>query len=152
MTTPSTSWKANVQADIDHGRATIKDLHPNAHNDVAPESIMSQADAKVFYPGLYSGNHESATDLQSPVEELTARGFGSATTHETQSAQGRGEYQRGRWRVVIAFPMQGGKNKANLTAGNGSQVGFAVWSGAKSQRGARKQFAGWIPFDIEAQG
>lgn len=142
-------WKANVQADLDDGRATIKDLFPNSYNDVVPESIMSEADAKVFSPGLYVGNHESLRDLRSPVEELTARGFGSATTHETQSAQGRGEYARGRWRVVIAFEMQGGNLKAKLTPGTASQAGFAVWSGSKQQRGARKQFAGWIPFDIE---
>jgi hypothetical protein len=143
-------WTASAQADLDHGRTGIGDLYPNAYNDVRPEELMDARAAEVFYPGRYSGNRAAQVDLKTPVEELTARGFGSATTHETQTADGRGVFVDGRWRVNIAFDMQGGKLKADLKPGRPSQLGLAVWSGSHGQRGARKQFAGWIAFDVEA--
>ena len=42
-----------------------------------------------------------------------------------------------------------GSNKAQVKAGEARPVAFAVWSGAKGQRGARKQYAQWVPMEME---
>jgi len=144
-------WKASWQWDVDHGRRTVKDIFPNMHNDVTPEGLLGEANSVVFYPGVFAGNSLSARERTSPIEELTAAGFGSLTTHEQQLATGRGVNERGRWRVVIAMPMDSGdRSKARVRPGARAPVAFAVWDGAKQNRGARKQYADWVPMEVEA--
>jgi DMSO reductase family type II enzyme heme b subunit len=121
------------------------------YNDVTPEGLMGDANALVFYPGVFAGNSMSARERKSPIEELTASGFGSLTTHEQQAANGRGVNDHGHWRVVIAMPMDSGDaTKARVRVGANIPVAFAVWSGEKKNRGARKQYANWVPMEVEA--
>lgn len=144
-------WKASWQSDVDTGQKTSKDIFPNIYNDVRPEQLMSVEQAKNWYPGWAVGNPMSQRDKKSPVEELVAVGFGTLTTHEEQEAVGRGVHDGRRWRVVIARPMKGkGTNKAEVAPGQTRQVAFAVWNGGQGQRGARKQYALWVPMDVEA--
>lgn len=144
-------WKASWQYDVDKGRRTVKDLFPNMHNDMTPEGVLGEANALVFYPGVFAGNSMSARERKSPIEELTAAGFGSLTTHQKQLAQGRGVNERGRWRVVLSMPMDSGDaTKATVRAGASTPVAFAVWNGEKGNRGARKQYANWVPMEVEA--
>lgn len=144
-------WKAAWQADIESGQKTSKDIFPNIYNDVRPEELMTVDQAKVFYPGWATGNPLSQRDKKSPVEELVAVGFGTLTTHQEQEATGKGVHDGKRWRVVIALPMKGkGTNKAQVTAGEARQVAFAVWNGGEGQRGSRKQYALWVPMQVEA--
>lgn len=142
-------WKGSWQADVDLGRQTVEDAFPNMYNDVRPEDLMGEDEAAVFYPGVYVGNSLSGRSRVSPVEELTAGGFGSLTTLEDQRASGRGVFGGGRWKVVMSIPMQGGKERANLAPGTTAQVAFAAWNGGHDNRGARKQWANWTPLAIE---
>lgn len=145
-------WKASWQADIDTGLKGVKDIFPNAFNDVFPEGLMGDEAARVFYPGIYVGNSLSWREKASPVEELVAEGFGSLTTQEEQRAVGRGVFSEGRWRVVIAIPMQGGEGQATLEPGSRTSVAFAAWNGGAGNRGARKQWGDWTPLEIEGTG
>jgi len=145
-------WKASWQADVDTGRKSVKDAFPNAFNDVVPEGLMGDEAARVFYPGIQAGNPLSQPERGTPVEELVAEGFGSLTTQEEQRAVGRGIFADGRWRVVIAVPMQGGDGQATLEPGGRTSVAFAVWNGGAANRGARKQWGDWTPIEIEGAG
>jgi len=144
-------WKASWQSDIDSGQKTSKDIWPNIYNDVRPEQLMPVDQAKNWYPGWAVGNPLSQRDKKSPVEELVAVGFGTLTTHKEQEAVGKGIHDRNRWRVVISMPMKGnGANKAQVTPGQTRQIAFAVWNGGEGQRGSRKQYALWVPMEVEA--
>ncbi len=144
-------WKASWQSDIDSGRKGVKNLFPNAYNDVLPETLMPVEQAKTFYPGWIKGNTLSQRERTSPVEELVARGFGSLTPHDKQQASGRGVHRSGRWSVVIALPMSSGDpTKAEVKAGETRKVAFAVWNGGEHQRGARKQYADWTTIEVQA--
>jgi hypothetical protein len=145
-------WKASWQADVDTGRKSVKDAFPNAFNDVVPEGLMGDEAARVFYPGIQVGNPLSQLERGTPVEELVAEGFGSLTTQEEQRAVGRGIFADGRWRVVIAVPMQGGEAQATLEPGGRTSVAFAVWNGGAGNRGARKHWGDWTPIEIEGAG
>ncbi|MBM4409831.1 MAG: twin-arginine translocation signal domain-containing protein [Chloroflexi bacterium] len=144
-------WKASWQSDLDSGQKTSKDIWPNIYNDVRPEQLMPVDQAKSWYPGWAVGNPLSQRDKKSPVEEMVAVGFGTLTTHKEQEAVGKGIHDRNRWRVVIAMPMKGnGANKAQVTPGQTRQIAFAVWDGGEDQRGSRKQYALWVPMEVEA--
>lgn len=144
-------WRASWQSDIDTGHKGVKDLFPNAYNDVTPEGLMPKDAATKFYPARVAGNRNAERERTSPVEELTAVGFGSLTSHDTQQAVGSGVHKSGRWQVVIAIPMNGtDKTKATVKAGETRNVAFAVWNGSKGQRGARKQYYPWTTIDVEA--
>jgi len=143
-------WKASWQADVDLGQRTVRDAFPNGFNDWIPEELMDPAAARVFYPGLAAGNPMSAVGKASPVEELVAEGFGTLTHQAEQRATGRGVFADGRWRVALQVPMAGGGTTATLVPGTVSQAAFAVWNGAGQNRGARKHYAAWVPFTIEA--
>lgn len=144
-------WKASWQYDVDKGRRTVKDLFPNMYNDVTPEGLLGEANSLVFYPGVFAGNSMSARERKSPIEELIASGFGSLTTHEKQVANGKGVNVKGRWYVVLSMPMDSGDaTKAKVQPGTSSPVAFAVWNGQKQNRGARKQYANWVPMEVEA--
>ncbi len=144
-------WKASWQYDVDKGRRTVKDLFPNMYNDVTPEGLLGEANSLVFYPGVFAGNSMSARERKSPIEELVASGFGSLTTHEKQQANGKGVNEKGRWRVVLSVPMDSGDaTKSKVRAGASVPVAFAAWNGTRQNRGARKQYANWVPMEVEA--
>lgn len=146
-------WRASEQKDVDAGRQMVKDVYPNSFNDSVPEQWMPVEQAKAFYPAWAVGNPLAQRDKKSPVEELVAVGFGTLTEHKEQEADGKGVHDGRRWRVVIRKPLKGtGTQKAVITPGETRGVAFAVWSGSKGQRGARKQYALWTPMQIEAAG
>lgn len=146
-------WRASWQADVDDGHHGVKSLFPNAYNDVTPESLMPKEVATTFYPARVAGNLNAAHERTSPIEEMTAVGFGSLTTHDKQEGLGSGVHRRRRWHVVIALPMNGtDKTKASVKPGESRNVAFAVWNGSKDQRGARKQYFPWTPMTVEAGG
>lgn len=146
-------WRASWQTDVDEGHQGVKNLFPNAYNDVTPEGLMPKDAATKFYPARVANNSQAQHERTSPVEELTAIGFGSLTTHSTQEALGKGVYKNRRWSVVIALAMNGtDKTKASLKAGEARNIAFAVWNGSKGQRGARKQYFPWASMEVEAGG
>lgn len=146
-------WRASWQADVDEGHQGVKQLFPNAYNDVSPETLMPKEQAITFYPARVSNNSQAGHERQSPVEEFTAIGFGSLTSHTDQLATGHGVYRNRRWQVVLMMPMASGdKTKAQVTPGETRNLALAVWNGSDGQRGARKQYFPWAPLEVEAAG
>jgi hypothetical protein len=143
-------WRAAWQVDVDRGRQGVKDAFPNMYHDAPPEALMGEAAARQFYPAMVAGNPMARRDRTSPVEDLTAVGFGSLTTHETQTATGRGAFDGRGWRVILQTPLSAGAEKAALTPGITTVIAFAVWNGSHGNRGSRKQWSNWTDLEIEA--
>lgn len=145
-------WRASWQRDIDDGRTTVKDLFPNFSRPVgvAPEDLMTEEQARVFYPGIYLDNPMSSRARKSPVEDLTAVGFGSLTDMDEQKAIGRGVFEDGAWKVAMGTAVLGGEGRYN--GFRKTKVAFAAWNGSKENRGARKQYADWIDINVEGGG
>ena len=146
-------WRASWQRDVDRGRQHVEDAFPNMYAGPRPEDLMTQEQAKVYYPGVFSGNLLSAGSRATPIEELSAVGFGSLTTQDEQKGDGQGVRASDGWSVVLSTEMKGAEGRARLAGGQRTKVAFAVWNGGAGNRGSRKQWADWINLSVEgAQG
>lgn len=143
-------WRASWQHDVDQGRAGTEALYPHVVRDVMPDDILPPEDAAAYRPGLAVGNPLSAESRISPVDELVAEGFGSATSLAEASSRGAGVHEDGRWRVTIALPLDRGEAGAPLEPGSTWPIAFAVWLGSNGDRGGRKHFADWVQCDLES--
>ncbi|NOZ70218.1 MAG: c-type cytochrome [Deferribacteres bacterium] len=81
----------------------------------------------------------------SPVENLTATGFGTLKLKEDASVPvyGRGQWLNGRWRVVFRRAFSGHEGDAVFTAGVLTPVSFAVWDGAEENVDGKKAVSAW---------
>lgn len=151
-TTPVTllHWKADWQRDVDHGYQDPRVVYPNASFDYYPPMKAGtgddvqmvdyeKLDATMWAPGMHVGNPLSQPRKTTPVEKLTARGFGTAATAAEQNATGRGVYRDGSWRVVLAKPRAPiGDAEFVMRPGHDYGLAIAVWIGSQQDRGARK--------------
>jgi len=142
-------WRAAWQRDVDFGHQGVQANFPNLFHDAPPEALMGEAAARQFYPALAVGNPMAQRDRAWPVEDLTAVGFGSLTSHETQTATARGSFDGNGWHVIITSPLSAGSLKADLKPGLTTSVAFAVWDGGHGNRGSRKQWSNWAELEIE---
>ena len=80
---------------------------------------------------------------RAPVEEGRARGVGTFTAEpvDRQVVKGRGVWDRGRWYVTFAR-----ERAADGGSLGSSKIAFALWDGARGERGGRKAVSGWYPF------
>jgi hypothetical protein len=141
-------WRAIWQRDLG-GRVGIADIHPSNVTELYPDDLLDPATTVLWSPGKAVGNAQSLPH-ESPIEEIVAEGFGSATTLETGRARGRGTWSDDRWRVVIALPLRRGPAGDTIEPGSVWPAAFAVWSGSDGNRGGRKQYANWVAVGLEA--
>jgi hypothetical protein len=142
-------WRASWQRDVERGRTGPQVLYPRLVLDISPDQLLGPEAAAPYAPGRAVGNPLSAAKRSSPVEEIVAEGFGSATTLAEQRARGTGVYDEGRWAVSISLPLERGTAGATIAPGSVWPAAFAVWLGSRGNRGARKHFADWISFEVE---
>ncbi len=143
-------WKADWQRDVDHGYQDPSVAYPNASVDYYPPLTAAngghvtladyqKANATEWLPGLHVGNPMSQAKRTTPVEKLSAHGFGTATTLPTQDAVGRGVWKDGGWTVVLAKSRRGTDEvEFPLRTGHDYGMAVAVWSGSERDRGSRK--------------
>lgn len=127
-------WKADWQEHIDHGkRAGPQDAHPWMVDE--PYPLPGSA-------AMEAGNPIALTHRVSPVEEATARGFGTVTPKPlgAQLVAGKGVWREGRWRVIISRKLAA---DSGITAGGETKVGFAVWNGSQGDRNGQKAISTW---------
>jgi hypothetical protein len=145
-------WRATWQRDIDSGGNTgVDQIYPEVVHDVMPDDILPPEVAQLYWVGREAGNPLSQNVRSTPVEEVIAEGFGSATHASTQSASGHGVNEGGRWKVVVSVPSAREGVGEALAPGTSWPVSFAVWLGSKENRGARKQIGDWQTLVLEAK-
>lgn len=154
-------WKADWQNDIDNGFQDLAAQFPNFFKDYYPFAIgtppfkmptdFSGPDARRYLVGWAAGNPLSDPARVTPVEELLAEGFGSATHQMEQGVLGRGLWKNGKWMVVFARPLKTSSvMQTQLTTGGKGIIAVAAWNGANQEVGARKQVSADVTLSIAA--
>jgi len=171
-------WKADWQKDLDLGYYQDReDAYPNMAYDLylgndeenaevlnydpktQDPNEMGAGDPRVhitelnpaYEPGLAAGNSLSQTIKFSPIEELVAEGFGTLTTQKEQNSLGKGAWDNGIWRVVMARPMMTkDATDAQFEPGKNKDIAFAVWDGGNMEVNGRKSVALWHNLVVEA--
>ncbi len=82
---------------------------------------------------------------QSPVENLTAGGFGTLSLKGSDSQQvfGKGKWKDGKWSVVFKRTFSGTEGSAEFIRGKYTPVSFAVWEGGENDVDGRKAVSTW---------
>jgi len=171
-------WKADWQKDVDMGRYLDRqDAYPNmaydlyvgdkdtkesgegnqgiegGYNDPTNPRVPVEDVNKMYLPGSAAGNTFSTRDAprQTPIEELVAEGFGTLTPQGHQDSFGKGVYENGMWKVVIARSMlTKDPTDAQFYPGKNKDIAFAVWDGGNREVNGRKSVALWHTLVVDA--
>jgi hypothetical protein len=145
-------WRATWQRDIDSGGKTgLDQIYPEVIHDVMPDDVLPPEVAQLYWVAREAGNPLAQVQRSTPVEEAVAEGFGSVTHLPSQTAQGRGVNEDGRWKVAISLPSARAVG-APLEPGSSWPIAFAVWLGSAENRGGRKHIANWQTLVLEQAG
>ena len=75
---------------------------------------------------------------------------GTVTPKETQNIEGRGFWQEGVWRVVIKRSLNATDTDVDAKFNIPKRLcAFAVWNGAKGDRGGRKSISDWVELRVQ---
>lgn len=152
-------WKALWQRDVDEHFQDVQDLHPNFWADKywfaegslpyrVPEAFQ-RPEARAYLIAYSAGNPMAQWERSTPVEELTAAGFGSSTHQPLADASGAGRYGNRAWTVVIERPMRTADPfDKQFYKGETSDVALAIWNGGDGHVGGRKQWSNWVRYRI----
>ena len=162
-------WKADWQKDIDLNHYQDReDAYPNMAYDfyigddvrngeiaggfndpTNPRHPVTELNP-MYEPGLAAGNSLSNLVKFSPIEELVAEGFGTLTTQKHQNSLGKGVWENGVWKVVMARMMlTGDMTDAQFEPGKNKDIAFAVWDGGNREVDGRKAVALWHNLIVE---
>lgn len=142
-------WRAAFQRDLERGEPTVRDLYLYAHADLYPDQVLRALDVRP-YMGAVGLDNPISHPNRTPVLDQMAEGWGTLTVKLEQHADGRGLWEKGRWRVVIAHPLaSGGPSDPFLAGGTESVAAFAVWEGGAREVGSRKAWSSWVPVKFE---
>ncbi len=154
-------WKAIWQKDVDEGFQDWAKTHPNSDADFywfaegeppyTVDKSFNDPKSKQWLIAASAGNPMANFVRKSPIEEMTAHGFGSSTHISTTPSRGRGTWQDGKWYVVLDRPIASSDPLIKRFNENPNQqlVAFAVWDGSADNRGGRKNITNWSPMKIE---
>jgi hypothetical protein len=107
-----------------------------------------------FAGGIEAGNPVSRPRT-TPVENIIAQGFGSATDMEKadkQNVTGKGIRDGNKWLVLFKRPLSSSERfEALFKEGGVTPVAFAVWDGSEGDRGGRKVVSTWYYVGLETE-
>lgn len=107
-----------------------------------------------FAGGIEVGNPVSKPRA-TPVENIIAQGFGSATDMQkadNQNVTGKGLRDGNKWMVVFKRPLSSSERfEALFKEGGVTPVAFAVWDGSNGDRGGRKVVSTWYYVGLETE-
>ena len=88
--------------------------------------------------------------VTSAVQDLVANRVGTTTPKPRQEVAGRGVWKDNRWMVVFerALDLHNSELDAKIPRGGARMAAFAVWNGAKGDRGARKSISEWVRLEV----
>jgi len=98
---------------------------------------------KAFVSAWWAGNPlaDPLLKRRTPVEKLTAAGFGTLTSLAEQDGGGRGLRRGEGWAVVVTVPRS--QPTFEFAPGQVVPVNFAAWEGSNQERGAEKAVSTW---------
>ncbi|MGZ8484720.1 MAG: ethylbenzene dehydrogenase-related protein [Candidatus Binatia bacterium] len=155
-------WKSERQADLQTAYQELESVYPNLGIDSYPNLMRSaveqphrhaltlQSDPS-FVSGWGAGNIVSDPERKSPVEDLTAKGFGTlqARPRIDQKVGAHGLYGHGSYEVMFRrFLLPTGQGAVALRAGTTVPVAFAVWNGSAGDRDGKKSVTIWQDLKI----
>ncbi len=152
-------WKADWEKElhIAGGYEHIEDEYENMYDDFAdnPHPVKAHSDLYAS-TSLISGGRAAGTLLAKPdrgrsVEDLNAIGFGTLTSQAHQDVEGKGNWARKKWNVIIYRPLKTpDKNDIQFAPGMGTFFNVAVWNGVEEDRNGQKSISlRWHPLKIE---
>jgi hypothetical protein len=142
-------WRATWQRDLT-GKTGVDQIYPRVVHDVMPDDILPPETAKLYWVGRAAGNPLSLRTRTTPVEQAVAEGFGTTTHLDDVSARGTGIHDGTGWAVTMAIPAVRTRAGEPLEPGRPWHAAFAVWLGHQENRGGRKHYANWVPFQLES--
>lgn len=155
-------WKSERQADLDVAYQDIDRAYPNVGMDSYPNLMRSAVEQPArhaltlqsdpnFVTGWGAGNIVSDPQRKSPVEDLTAQGFGTlrARPRVDQKIDARGVYGQGSYKVMFRRTLAPtGRDAVTLRSGAVVPVAFAVWNGSAGDRDGKKSVTIWQDLKI----
>jgi len=152
-------WKGLWQHDLDEHFQDVQDLHPNYWADLywfaqgpAPNRVpddFSDTRSHTWFAAYQAGNPLADFLRERPVEELSATGYGSLTSHSDSVTDGRGVWVNGRWFVTFVRPLRTDDPwDYQFARGGTGTVGVAVWNGSDGNVGGRKHWGNWVEFVV----
>jgi mono/diheme cytochrome c family protein len=150
-------WKSERQADLDVAYQDLDRAYPNIGIDSYPNLTRSAVEQptrhaltlqsdQTFVTGWGAGNIVSDPQRQSPVEDLSAQGFGTLRARPVieQKVEARGVYGQGSYEVMFRRTLAAtGNGAVTLTPGSTVPIAFAVWNGSAGDRDGKKSVTIW---------
>jgi hypothetical protein len=155
-------WKSERQADLEAAYQEMETVYPNLGIDSYPNLTRSAVEQPhrhaltlesdpTFVTGWGAGNIVSDPRRKSPVEDLSAQGFGTlrARPLTDQRVNARGVYGMNSYRVMFRRSLKAkGQNAVSLQPGSTIPVGFAIWNGSAGDRDGQKSVTIWQELKI----
>jgi mono/diheme cytochrome c family protein len=150
-------WKSERQADLEPAFQELEKIYPNLGIDSYPNLMRSPVEQshrnaltlesdKTFVTGWGAGNIVSDPQRKSPVEDLSAQGFGTLRARPLidQKVDAKGVYGESTYRVMFHRTLKAtGQGSVALQPGTTVPVGFAVWNGSAGDRDGKKSVTIW---------
>ncbi len=117
------------------------------------ESPTTDAYVDFHYPFEEEETFVVSKDVpKSAINDLLASMPGTITPQKTQNIQGRGFWENGVWHVIFRRSMKPAPPELEpaFAAGGEKFIAFAVWNGAKGDRGGRKSISDWVQLKISS--
>ena len=134
-------WRADRQPDLSRsgpGDRPVVDFYPS--------------EGDLWFPAERAGNPYAA-DTANPVQDLIARSFGTIGPARAQPVTGRATYDDERWSVVFSRSFASpGPDQPAFAPDQKTDVAFAVWNGANSDRNGQKQVSQFVRMAIARTG
>jgi cytochrome c oxidase cbb3-type subunit 2 len=155
-------WKSERQADLDVAYQDVERAYPNVGIDSYPNLMRSAVEQPfrhaltlqsdpTFVTGWGAGNIVSDPERKSPVEDLTAKGFGTlqARPRIDQKVVAHGVHGQGSYEVMFRRTLSPtGEGAVALRPGSTVPVAFAVWNGSAGDRDGKKSVTIWQDLKI----
>jgi mono/diheme cytochrome c family protein len=156
-------WKSERQADLEPAFQDLEKEYPNIGIDSYPNLTRSPLEQPMrnaltlesdpaFITAWGAGNVVFDPTRKSPVEDLTAEGFGTlrAKLPMDPSVLAQGTYAMGSYRVQFRRPLSAPRtNTVDFAPGQRTEVAFAIWDGSADDRDGKKSVTIWQELWIE---
>jgi mono/diheme cytochrome c family protein len=156
-------WKSERQADLEPAFQDLETVYPYLGIDAYPNLSVSPLEQPTrnaltlqsdptFVTGWGAGNIVSDPTRRSPVEDLTAQGFGTlaARPRPDQRVVAAGVHSTGTYRVLFRRSLEGsGARAVSFRPGATVPVAFAVWNGSAGDRDGKKSVTIWQELELE---